>query len=63
MPGTQMVTQEYSLGFKEYLAKNQTYIIALVDLRGSSGRGEKLHQALHGNLGIFESSDIEKIIA
>lgn len=62
MPGTQMVTQEYTLGFHEYLAKNQTYIIAFVDLRGSAGRGEKLHQSVNGNLGVAEAADIDKVI-
>lgn len=44
------------------MSKNQTYIIALVDVRGSAGRGEKNRQAVYGSLGAVEAADVSKII-
>ena len=62
VPGSRIATQQFTLGFKEYLAKNQTYIIALADVRGSGGRGEIVRQSIHGNLGSAEGYDIAKVI-
>lgn len=62
IPNAQMATQEYSLGFYEYLSKTQNYILAFVDSRGSAGRGEALQQMSFAKLGAEEGSDIAKII-
>lgn len=46
----------------EYLSKNQSYAVALVDVRGSSGRGEKVQQAISGGLGAVEAADAMQIV-
>jgi len=57
-----LATQEYKLGLNQYLAKNQTYTMAFVDLRGSANRGEKLRQSIYRSLGSAEAADIGKIV-
>ena len=60
--GLQRATKEYPDLFTLYLAKNLSYIVANVDIRGSANRGEKLRQAVHKGLGLKEAYDIQQII-
>lgn len=48
--------------FTTYLGKNQSYLVAQVDIRGSGGHGEMLRQAVSGGLGVKESYDIQHIV-
>lgn len=60
--GMQSANQKFTFDFYDYLSKNQTYIIVIVDVRGSAGRGEKTRQAANGVLGTSEAVDASRVI-
>ncbi|GFS11118.1 inactive dipeptidyl peptidase 10-like [Elysia marginata] len=59
-PGSQMVTEQFSLGWRTYLASSRDTIHATVDVRGSGGRGEDFKQAIYRHLGTHEVDDTIK---
>lgn len=56
-PGTQMVTDKWSVNFDTYMASARNFIILYVDARGSSGRGSKYTTPIYRNLGTVEIDD------
>lgn len=60
--GEKRATSQYPDLFTMYLGKNQSYVVAEVDIRGSGGHGEMLRQATVGSLGLKESYDIQNIV-
>ena len=56
-PETQRVTQEFRLGWEQYLASSHNIIIGFADGRGGGGRGNKWLQANYRNLGNYEVLD------
>ncbi|XP_067930800.1 A-type potassium channel modulatory protein DPP6-like [Watersipora subatra] len=61
--GQQISTQHYPDPLTTYLCKNQSLIIAEADLRGSTGRGGVIEQAIYGGLGLKESHDVMQMIS
>ncbi|KAK3791198.1 hypothetical protein RRG08_047106 [Elysia crispata] len=59
-PGSQMVTEAFSLGWSTYLTSSRDTIHATVDVRGSGGRGENFKQAIYRHLGTHEVDDTMK---
>lgn len=60
--GAQSATAKYPDTLAIYLAKNQSYIVADVDVRGSGNRGARLEQSVYGSLGLKESYDLQQVI-
>ncbi|KAL4217433.1 Inactive dipeptidyl peptidase 10 [Mactra antiquata] len=56
-PNTQYVTKAFSLEWEDYLASTHNIIIANVDPRGSSGRGDTWRHANYRRLGTNEVDD------
>uniref|UniRef100_A0A0B6ZW87 Uncharacterized protein n=1 Tax=Arion vulgaris TaxID=1028688 RepID=A0A0B6ZW87_9EUPU len=56
-PGTQMVTEKYSIDWHTYMTSSREVICAYVDGRGSSGRGDKFTHSVYRQLGTFEVND------
>lgn len=56
-PGTQMVTEHYSIKWETYLVSSKDYIILYVDGRGTGGRGNEWLHAIHKKLGTLEVGD------
>ncbi|XP_050673083.1 inactive dipeptidyl peptidase 10 isoform X2 [Leptidea sinapis] len=56
VPGTQLVTERWSLDWGS-LAASGGAIVAMVDARGSGGRGLATHHTLHRRLGTVELAD------
>lgn len=59
-PGSQMVTEQFTLGWRSYLTSYHDIIHATVDVRGSAGRGEDFKQAIYRHLGTHEVDDTIK---
>ncbi|XP_035828294.1 dipeptidyl peptidase 4 [Aplysia californica] len=56
-PNSQMVTEKYSVAWETYLTSSRDTIVAMVDGRGSGGRGDKFLHAIYRKLGSFEVDD------
>ena len=59
-PGSQMVRMNYASGSNDYwhqMLAQKGYIIAVIDPRGTGGRGEKFKKMTYKELGKFESQD------
>ncbi|XP_071103591.1 dipeptidyl peptidase 4-like isoform X6 [Haliotis cracherodii] len=59
-PGTQKVTDEFSIGWETYLTSSKDYIYAYADGRGSGGRGQTFLQQIYKRLGTVEVDDAIK---
>lgn len=58
MPGTQMVTHEFSIDWEHYQCSAHGLIIAYVDPRGAGGRGDDWTFSVNRKLGTVEVADI-----
>ena len=56
-PGSQHVTYEFSLGLETYLASSHHFVYALVDGRGTAGRGDAWLHSIYKRLGTVEVQD------
>ncbi|KAL7031857.1 hypothetical protein ACKWTF_007152 [Chironomus riparius] len=56
-PGTQLVTEKWSVDWNTYLAGTKDYIVTEIDGRGSSGQGYQLLHEVYRRLGTVEVSD------
>ena len=56
-PGTQLVTEEFSIGWEHYLCSTHSVIVVFVDGRGTGGRGNRWMHAVYKQLGQFEVQD------
>ena len=56
-PGTQKVTEEFSIGWENYLSSVHNVIIAYVDGRGTGARGDNWLFANYKHLGTTEVED------
>ncbi|XP_026680977.1 venom dipeptidyl peptidase 4-like [Diaphorina citri] len=56
-PGTQSVTQEWSVNWATYLVSNRNFIVAIVDSRGSFGQGVDMESQIQYKLGQFDVED------
>ncbi|PIO52623.1 hypothetical protein TELCIR_26069, partial [Teladorsagia circumcincta] len=56
-PNTQLVNDEFVIGFEEYLVSARNYAVVRIDGRGSAGRGWKYRSAIYGVLGTVEVYD------
>lgn len=56
-PGTQLVTEKWSVDWNTYLAGAKDYIVTEIDGRGSSGQGYQLLHEVYRRLGTVEVSD------
>lgn len=56
-PGSQSVTQRFSVDFQTYVAATLGYIVVTVDPRGTGFLGRKHRVAVRNNLGLLESHD------
>ncbi|XP_050434838.1 prolyl endopeptidase FAP-like isoform X2 [Adelges cooleyi] len=56
-PGTQSVTEEWSVDWATYLSSNRNIIIATIDGRGTSGQGDRTRQSIFYKLGIMDIQD------
>lgn len=65
-PGVQFVTQKWRQHSREgidyYLAGKKNYIVAKIDVRGTSFSGDAFHHAVNEQLGIVERDDTIKVI-
>ncbi|KAL4231266.1 hypothetical protein ACF0H5_008846 [Mactra antiquata] len=57
-PGTQSVTHKFKLDWDDYLVSAHEFIVAYVDIRGTSGRGDDWLYAIHKNIGTIEVDDL-----
>ncbi|XP_041374304.1 dipeptidyl peptidase 4-like isoform X3 [Gigantopelta aegis] len=57
-PGTQKVTEKFGTGWETYLTSSKDFIYALVDARGSGGRGEKFLHEVYRKLGKKQVDDV-----
>ncbi|KAL4217252.1 Inactive dipeptidyl peptidase 10 [Mactra antiquata] len=56
-PGSQLVTEEFNIGWEEYLCSTHSIIIVYVDARGTAGRGNRWLHANYKRLGSVEVED------
>lgn len=56
-PGTQMVTEKYSIDWHTYMTSSREVIYAYVDGRGSGGRGDRFAHSVYKHLGSHEVND------
>lgn len=56
-PGSQLVTEKWTIDWNTYLAGTKDYIITQIDGRGSSGQGYRLMHEVYRRLGSVEISD------
>lgn len=56
-PGASSVLNRWSIGWEQYAAANQGYIVVCVDPRGSGGRGYKFLTTGYRHLGLYETDD------
>ncbi|XP_055869674.1 dipeptidyl peptidase 4-like isoform X3 [Biomphalaria glabrata] len=56
-PGTQSVKEKYTIDWQTYLTSSKEVIYAMVDGRGTGGRGDNFMHSIYRNLGTFEVDD------
>ncbi|BFZ22013.1 hypothetical protein BsWGS_25052 [Bradybaena similaris] len=56
-PGSQMVTEKYSIDWHTYMTSSREVIYAFVDGRGSGGRGDRFLHSIYKQLGKHEVAD------
>lgn len=56
-PGSQLVSEKWSVDWDAYLASQRNFIVAQIDARGSGFQGEKLRHELYHKLGSVEIED------
>lgn len=56
-PGTQLVSEEYSLDWNYFLASNKHFIVAQIDGRGSGFQGEAFESKIKGNVSLIDVED------
>jgi dipeptidyl aminopeptidase/acylaminoacyl peptidase len=56
-PGSQLVSEQWSVDWGTYLASNRNFIVAQIDGRGSGFQGDRLLHELHYRLGSVEIED------
>ncbi|XP_067001465.2 venom dipeptidyl peptidase 4 isoform X2 [Anabrus simplex] len=56
-PGSQQITDGFTLGFGAYVVTNRSYIYALIDGRGSAYKGDEMMFDVYENLGMHEVDD------
>ncbi|XP_050544681.1 prolyl endopeptidase FAP-like isoform X2 [Daktulosphaira vitifoliae] len=56
-PGSQSVTEEWSVDWATYLSSNRNIIIAIIDGRGTLGQGDRHRQSIHYKLGSIDIQD------
>ncbi|KDR11620.1 Inactive dipeptidyl peptidase 10, partial [Zootermopsis nevadensis] len=56
-PGSQLVSEQWSVDWGTYLASNRNFIVAQIDGRGSGYQGDRLIHELHYRLGSVEIED------
>lgn len=56
-PGSQSVSQRFSVGWHEYLTTELKYIVLIVDGRGTGFKSKKVRDPVRGRLGTFEARD------
>ncbi|KAJ1350561.1 hypothetical protein KIN20_006374 [Parelaphostrongylus tenuis] len=56
-PTSQIVTDEFSIGFEEYIVSDRNYAVVKIDGRGSNSRGWKYRSAIYKVLGTVEIED------
>lgn len=56
-PGSQKLQDTFSVGWSNYLASSLGIIVASIDGRGSSGRGNDIKHAVYRQLGVNEIED------
>lgn len=56
-PHSQLVDLKFSRDWHDYLACGLSYIVVVVDGRGTGYKGRKLRNPVKGNLGFFETID------
>jgi len=56
-PGSQLVSEQWSVDWGTYLASNRNFIVAQIDGRGSGFQGDRLRHELHYRLGSVEIED------
>ena len=61
-PGAQQVNQRWSCGLECYLVSSSNMVVAMVDVRGSTGQGHMWEQSIRGKLGVLETQDMEEVV-
>lgn len=56
-PGSQLVSEKWSLSWNAFLVSQKNYILVEVDGRGTGFKGENVRHAIYKNLGTLEVSD------
>ncbi|KAI0047150.1 dipeptidyl aminopeptidase [Auriscalpium vulgare] len=56
-PASQLVSTKFSLDWHSYLACSLSYVVVIVDGRGTGQKGRKLRNPVKNNLGFFEVKD------
>lgn len=56
-PGASQVMNSWSIGWQQYAAVEQGYIVVCVDPRGSAGKGYSFMTSVYKHLGINETAD------
>ncbi|EYC18052.1 hypothetical protein Y032_0028g1656 [Ancylostoma ceylanicum] len=56
-PGPQMASDEFTIGYEEFLVTSRNFAVVSIDGRGSNGRGWKYRSAIYGALGTVEIED------
>lgn len=56
-PGSQLITEKFSIGWGTYLASKKNIIYAVIDGRGSGNRGDRILHELYRRLGTIEVFD------
>ncbi|XP_060869072.1 prolyl endopeptidase FAP-like isoform X2 [Metopolophium dirhodum] len=56
-PGTQSVTEEWSVDWATYLCSNKNIIIAIIDGRGTLGQGDRSRTSIYYKMGITDIQD------
>lgn len=61
-PNSYIGSDEWSVGFLSYLASNKSYVVAIIDARGSGRRGDRYKFAGYRRLGTVEVTDQIEIV-
>jgi len=61
-PGTQTVSEKWSVSWDTFLASQRNFIVASIDVRGTGYQGDLFKHAVYGHLGEHEAEDTLAVI-
>lgn len=57
IPGSQAVTDEWSVDWNTYLVSNLNFVVGIIDARGSSGQSDEMKFEIQRKIGAVDVED------